>query len=157
MNNKNSILKIILATGLIAGTLDITMACLKYYFQTEKSPVNVLNFVASGLIGKDAFSGQNYTPLLGLFLHYSIAFIWVIVFYFLYPTLKRFIESKYLLAVFYGIFVWTIMNFVVVPLSNTTKLPFNPTQAVINAIILIFAIGLPCSFLTAKFYSIEKK
>jgi hypothetical protein len=45
------------------------------------------------------------------------------------------------------------MNRVVVPLSNASVSPFNLKQAIIAALILITAIGLPLSFIAHRFYS----
>ena len=47
----------IVLTGFIAGTLDITAACIQYYIRTGKGPANVLRYVASGVFGKEAFTG----------------------------------------------------------------------------------------------------
>lgn len=48
---------LILRSGLLVGTLDITAASVQYYARTGKSPLNVLRFVASGVFGQAALSG----------------------------------------------------------------------------------------------------
>ena len=53
----------------------------------------------------------------------------------------------------YGIFIWAIMNFVVVPLSRINKFPSDAKEAVIAAMILIFMIGLPVALLAHRHYS----
>jgi len=58
-----------------------------------------------------------------------------------------------LTGVAYGIFIWIIMNQAVVPMSNASTGAFNLKQAVIAALILIGAIGLPLSFIAHRFYS----
>jgi hypothetical protein len=45
-----------------------------------------------------------------------------------------------------------VMNFVVLPLSNTPKAPFNLFNAVKALLILIVVIGLPLSFLANHFF-----
>ena len=59
--------------GLIAGTLDICAAFLTAWLRAGVTPVRVLHFVASGLIGAAAFNGGARTAILGLALHFLIA------------------------------------------------------------------------------------
>jgi hypothetical protein len=61
--------------------------------------------------------------------------------------------NRVLTGIVYGLFIWVIMNRVVVPLSNASTGAFNLKQAFIAALILIGAIGLPLSFIANFFYS----
>jgi uncharacterized membrane protein YagU involved in acid resistance len=56
-----------------------------------------------------------------------------------------------LTGVVYGIFIWLVMNLIVVPLSNTGSWPFTIDNAVINATILSACIRLPLSYLAHRF------
>ena len=64
-------LKAILKTGLIAGTLDILAAIV---ILAKMNAVGVLQYVASGVFGKEAFSGGTTMAIAGLIFHYIIAF-----------------------------------------------------------------------------------
>jgi len=57
----------------------------------------------------------------------------------------------------YGFVICLVMTRLVLPLSNTPKIPFNAVQAVIGIVILIFAVGLPISFIVSRFYSVDKE
>lgn len=142
-------IKTILGAGLLVGTLDIVTACTHYALRTGKNPVAVLRFVASGVFGQDAFTGS-LMPIWGLLVHYLIAFSFTVLFFWLYPRLRLFSLNKYLLAVLFGLFVWTVMNLLIVPLSNTPKGPFNWSSALQNMAILIVMIGLPLSLIAAR-------
>jgi len=74
-------------------------------------------------------------------------------FFLIYPKLKLQSWNRVITAVLYGIFIWIIMNRLVVPMSNASVSAFNLKQAVIAALILIAAIGLPLSFIAHRFYS----
>ena len=137
----------IITAGLIAGTLDISAACIQYYIRTGKGPENVLKFVASGVFGKDAFTGGLLMSLCGLLFHFLIAFGFTTFFFFIYPRLKFLSFNIFLTAVLYGVFVWTAMNRVVLPLSNTPALPFTWAGAATAAGILIVCIGLPLAII----------
>jgi len=137
----------IITAGLIAGTLDISAACIQYYIRTGKGPENVLKFVASGVFGKDAFTGGLLMSLCGLLFHFLIAFGFTTFFFFIYPRLKFLSFNFFLTAVLYGVFVWTVMNRIVLPLSNAPALPFTWTGAATAAGILIVCIGLPLAII----------
>jgi hypothetical protein len=53
----------------------------------------------------------------------------------------------------FGIFVWFVMNLVILPLSNIPPLPFRLIPAAIGMGILILAIGMPVSFLASRYFS----
>ncbi|HZZ75738.1 MAG TPA: hypothetical protein VFE04_07405 [Puia sp.] len=150
MANRNG--KIIQA-GLIAGTLDILSAFIYYYIKTGKTNFLVIfKFIASGIFGKAAGEGGTVMILAGLILHYAIAFAFTIFFFWLYPKMNVMSKNRLVTAIVYGLFVWCVMNLVVVPLSNTVHRPFNLANAVINICILIVCIGLPLSFMANAFF-----
>lgn len=150
MARPNHALNAILLTGLIAGTLDITAAILV----SGASPVIVLKYVASGAFGREAaFSGGLWMALMGLVFHYIIAYSWTVLYFFVYPRLRILSKNKVISGLAYGIFVWLMMNLVVVPLSQIQQRPFDPVQALIGCAVLMFMIGLPISILTHRYYS----
>ena len=145
-------LKPILLSGLIVGTLDILSAIVDYYISTGKNPSGIFKYLASAILGNDAFEGGEGVIILGLVLHYVIAFSFTIFFFYLYSKMNWMRTNRVIVGVLYGIFVWVIMNRVVVPLSLTPKGPFLPWKAVKAALILICMIGLPLAFLAPRFY-----
>ncbi len=140
----------ILAAGLLVGTLDISAACLQYYIKTGKSPENVLRFVASGVFGKDAFTGGAFMSVYGLLFHFLIALGFTAFFFSIYKKLKFLSFNVVLTAILYGVFTWTIMNKIVLPLSNCPGIPFTWRGAAIAAGILCVCIGLPLAIVAKK-------
>lgn len=143
----------ILKAGLLAGTLDISIASLQFFLRTEKNPVIVLKYIASAVFGRTiAYADGALMPLLGLLFHYIIAFGWTILFF--YTCRKLTVLWKYPIpaGLLYGIFVWTMMKFAVLPLTKVAPIPFDLAQAAIAAGILIVAIGLPVSLICSKYY-----
>jgi hypothetical protein len=150
MANRNG--KIIQA-GLIAGTLDILSAFIYYYVKTGKTNFLVIfKFIASGIFGKAAGEGGSIMILAGFILHYTIAFAFTIFFFWLHPKVNVMSKNRVVTAIVYGLFVWSVMNLIVVPLSNTVHRPFNIANAIINMGILIICIGLPLSFIANAYY-----
>ena len=70
---KSGGLKAILAGGLIAGTLDLTAACVSAWLRSGVTPVQVAQFIASGVLGRGAFNGGAKTVALGVAFHFLIA------------------------------------------------------------------------------------
>jgi len=144
----------IIQAGLVVGTLDITAAFLYYYAKTGNSQVfNVLKYVASGFFGKEALQGGGGMIVAGLLFHYFIAFVFTVLFFWIFPRIKLFHRHPLLTGIVYGCFVWSVMNLVVVPLSSIGSRPFVPLNAFINLLILIVCIGIPLSFMANHFYN----
>ena len=158
-NDPTFTMKPILKAGFIAGLLDIIAAIVTYMIMAPgKNPINILNYIASGVFGKEtAFSGGWSMPVLGLIFHFIIALIWAILFYVLYPYFNKMVKNKWLAGIFYGVLVWIIMNRVVVPLSNTPKNPFRLSSAIIGVLTLIIFLGIPISLVTDHYYKRMRK
>ena len=152
-NKLNTSVPTIVKAGILAGTLDIICALVQFYLQTGKNPEAVLKYIASGVFGPSTLKGDILIELYGLMFHYFIAFIWTILFFLVYPKISLLSRNRFISGCGYGLFVWIIMTRVVVPLSNTPKIPFNFGRAVIAILILMFAIGQPISYLVNRYYS----
>jgi hypothetical protein len=138
--------------GLLAGTLDIIAACGLFSIRTGQDPTVVLRFVASGVFGPDALAGGWSMAFAGLLFHFIIAYSWTTLYLLLSPKLPN--GSWIVYGLLYGVLVWLIMNLIVLPyLSRITPRPFSWSGALIGALILMLAIGLPVSYLSKKFYS----
>lgn len=142
--------KAIPLTALLAGTLDGLAASIHYILNDGSNPLNVFRFVASGVFGNTALTGELGMALLGILFHYIIASIWVCLFFWLYPRVKPIWANKYISGIVYGIIVWLLMNLIVVPLSNTPPLSSSLLQYFIGMLIIIIAIGLPISIVYDK-------
>lgn len=146
--------KSIIKTGLIAGALDASAASLQYWLTTHKTPERVFIYVASAVFGKDAY---NYNPVMmtitGLLFHFLIAMTFTVLFYLVYPRLMRYRHSVLLVAITYGLLVWSIMNLLVVPLSRIAKSPVRFPQSYIQMGILIICIGCPIALRAARYFT----
>lgn len=148
MKNSNLITNILI-TGLIAGTCDILAAI---FLLAGGNAVGVLKYVASGAFGKAALEGGGEMAVLGLIFHYIIALSWTALYFLIYPKLPFLKWNKWLNAAFYGVIVWSVMNLLVLPLTNIAQRPFNSLNALKNIVILIVCICLPVSLLADRFY-----
>jgi uncharacterized membrane protein YagU involved in acid resistance len=109
----------ILVGGLVAGALDILYAFIVYGpLSYGVTPMQVLQSVAAGLIGRDAArAGEWNTALLGLGLHFLIAIIMAAVFVMLASMFRFLTKQAVIWGLIYGLILYVAMNYVVVPLS----------------------------------------
>ncbi len=147
-----SLIWAIVQAWFIAGTLDITAATIHFLLRGGGNPQRLLQFIASAIMGKNAFSGGISTALLGLVLHYGIALVWTTLFFLLAAKIPMLVQNVAVSGVVYAIVVWCMMNFVVLPLSNIAKQPFNPLQSFIGVCILMLCIGLPIAYFARKYF-----
>jgi hypothetical protein len=150
--SKPKFINAVLTTGAIAGTLDIISACISAYIQRGMSPERLLQFVASGLFGADAFTGGISMAIVGLVMHFMIATSWTLLFFLLYPQLKFLRKNRIVTGIVYGAFVWVMMNLVILPVTNIPKSSFKLSSALIGMVILMLMIGMPNAFGAAKYF-----
>jgi hypothetical protein len=150
--NKSSAAKAIFWGGLIAGTLDLTAACVLSWLRAGVKPVRVMQSISSGLMGSAAYSGGAKTAALGVVLHFLIATTATAVFYAASRRLRFLLEQPVMWGLVYGVFVYAFMNFVVLPLSALPQRT-APTLSsrVINLLIIMFCVGLPIATIVRRF------
>jgi hypothetical protein len=137
--------------GLIAGTLDLTAACVYSWMRASVSPIRVFQFIASGVLGTDSFTGGAKTAILGVALHFLIATGATAVFYFASRAWFFLIEHPIVAGLLYGIPVYAFMNFVVLPLSQIQQRSQPMSARIINLAILMFCIGLPIALIVRRY------
>ena len=150
-----SVVKPILLGGLIAGALDITYACIFSYVRSGRKPTVVLQSVASGALGRRAYDGGVKTAALGLAFHFLIAPIAAGVYFFASRVLRFMITQAVICGMFYGLFVYLVMNCIVLRISaiHVTTWPWSyPKSVLIGGLLIhIFGIGLPIALVTRKY------
>lgn len=145
-----------LTAGLIAGTLDITAACIQAYLKTGTTPSQVLKYVASGAVDPKTFSNDTMLAAVGLLVHFVIAISFTFFFFFLAKQIPALVKYWLLVAVLYGVFVWGTMRFVILPyISRLNPKPIVGPEAIKNAIIaaaiIVVCVGIPIVLFARKY------
>ena len=137
---------------LICGTLDIADALLFFGLRSHVPPARLLQNIASGLLAKPVFTGGNPTALLGLAIHYFIATVWVVIFVLAAQRIHWLFRQPILAGALYGLIVYAVMNFVVVPASRIGPRPQPTGIVLVNAVLaLVFCIGIAVALINKRF------
>lgn len=139
--------------GLAVGVLDLLDAMFFFGVRNGVKPIRILHSIAAGLIGRDrAINGGIKTALLGLFLHFLIAFIMATVFYFLSLVFPMLIRQAITWGMIYGVACYFVMTYVVLPLSavppRTGPIPW---AVFLNGVIgHALLVGLPIALVARR-------
>ena len=146
--NQRSAFAIGLAT-IAVGTLDALDAII-FFGLRGATPVRIFQSIASGLLGRDAFQGDNRTAWIGVGLHYLIAFLIVLVFYMISRRMRFLTAQPVVAGVLYGIVAYGVMNYVVVPMSAAVQGPFSLPVFANGILIHMFGVGLPTALIVRQ-------
>lgn len=130
----------ILVGGGIAGTLDKISGFISFGL---RSPLGI----AAGLLGRSAFKGGAGTWILGMLLHFFIAFAVAAIYCMASRKLEFLVDHWLVCGLFYGIAVFLVMNLVVLPLSGLHLTGPYQLGGLIRGILgHMVMVGLPISF-----------
>jgi hypothetical protein len=133
----------VLAGGLLAGTLDISYACVFWGLKRSVSPRRIFQSVASGLLGEAAFHGGLPTAVLGLALHFLIATTMAVVFWLAARRWARLASRPLAAGACYGLLLYLVMNDVVVPVSAARPGSRDPLWVGMSVAVHMLLIGVP--------------
>jgi hypothetical protein len=140
----------VLAGGLIAGTLDIVYACVFWAIKRDVPVERILQSVAAGLLGKASFEGGPATAALGLVLHYLIALTMSLAYYLASARWSLLWQKPLPCGAGYGLLLYLIMNYVVVPLSAAGPGSKDPLWITLSIVVHALLIGVPIALLTRR-------
>lgn len=142
----------ILYGGLTVGILDGLYAVISANLRNGVSPVRVFQYIASGLLGRASFNGGLATAVLGILLHFLIAFTVAAVFYYASLKLPMLIRRAMIWGLIYGVAVYFVMSYIVVPLSAVTPARSGFSfAAVLNGVIVhALLVGLPVALFARR-------
>lgn len=144
MGRRNAVLAILVG-GLIAGAVDLTQACILFGWDIPLA-------IAGGLLGRQAFHGGIATYLLGVLLHFFIAFSAAAVYYGASRGLGFLKEHALVCGLFYGAAVEEVMRLIVLPLSALhSSGPYELHDLIQGLLVHMVVVGLPISFSVRRF------
>jgi hypothetical protein len=133
----------ILLGGLTVGILDALDAVTFFGLYSKVGPTRIFQYVASGLLGRESFNGGVKTALLGLALHFLIAFILTAIYYLASLKLPMLVRRPVLWGMLYGVVAYFGMQYVVIPLSAAASGRVSFVSSLNGIIGHALLIGLP--------------
>ncbi len=144
-----SVSRAIVYATVLAGALDATDGVV-FFGLHGLNPIQVLQYIASGLLGAQSFQGGLATAGVGVLVHFAIAFVVAAVYILASRRVPTLPSQWVVIGLLYGAAVWAIMNLVVLPHSAVAPSPFS-MAAMLNGIIghALF-VGMPIAFFANK-------
>jgi hypothetical protein len=145
-------LRAILTGGLVAGACDILYASIVWGLRGV-SPIRIGQTISSGLMGREAaVAGGVTTGLLGLLLHFVMAIVMAAVYFGAATRMPLLVKRAVACGIVYGLGIYLVMNFVVLPLSAIGTRGARGAPAVIITEILVhmLLVGLPIALFTRR-------
>jgi hypothetical protein len=132
----------VLLGGVIAGTVDIGAACLI----NGRGPEIILRAIASGVLGKASFRMGMPAAALGLVLQWAMSVLIAAIFAVGSSRLRIVRRNWIASGVAYGVVVFFVMNYVVVPLSAAGFSPKFSSPKLIENMLAMILFGLIITF-----------
>jgi hypothetical protein len=149
-NDRPPLWKVIAGATLLVGVLDLSDAFI-FYALRGIPPTRILQGIAGGIYGRAALGMGHRAALIGLFCHFIIAFSATIVFLLAARKLPLG-RHPWLYGSLFGIALYIVMNYVVLPLSKIGLRPTPPLVPLINGVAaLVFCIGIPLAFIARRY------
>lgn len=126
-----------------SGVLDAVNGVAYNYLANNLTPVQVLQYIASGLFGSRAFDMGMQGAAIGAGAHFFIAFVLAVIYVAatrIVPALNR---APVILGAMFGAAVFLVMNFFVLPLTNVVDMPITAAFLINGLIGHALLVGIP--------------
>jgi uncharacterized membrane protein YagU involved in acid resistance len=153
LKTPHSILGALLLGGFIAGTMDIGAAAL---INSVSVPV-ILKAIASGILGKASFEQGIEAESLGVLLQWAMSILIAAIFV---VTASRvsILKRQWLAAgLAYGVGVFFVMNYVVVPLSAIGRVPHFTAARFMENLLAMLLFGVIIAFFARSAQTIDSR
>jgi hypothetical protein len=144
----------IIMAWLAAGTLDILSAVI---FLSKGNAAATFKYISGAVMGDVSLWKESSIWIFGAGFHYLIALCWTVFYFLIYKTVKLYKLHFIVSALLYGIFVFFIMQYVLVPLLGKPPLPKPITTDKLwtigkNILILAFAFGVTLKLFARNYF-----
>src|SRR4030088_2305961 len=138
-------LGLVLAGGLIAGALDLTFAFVFYGLQGA-APLRILQFIASGVLGRGSFQMGLASAALGAFFHFFISVCAAAIYYLVSLRFSFLTRRVAISGAIFGVLMFLAMHFIVVPLSAIKPSPPKMGNVIGELCSHVFLFGMVIAY-----------
>jgi hypothetical protein len=138
-----------LVGGLVSGAADLAYAFIAYGI-IGVPPVRILQSIASGWLGKAAYTSGVGAAVLGLVSHLFITCVAAGLYVLASRRLPILVQRPLVSGPVFGIGIFLVMNYVVVPLSAAASASPKGVFWVLGLLVHMFLIGVPIALITRQ-------
>jgi hypothetical protein len=133
--------------GFMSGAADLIYAIVAYGF-VGVAPITILQSIASGWLGRTAYAAGGGSALVGLLSHFFITCVAAGIYVVASTRLSFLVRRPVVSGAAFGIGVFLVMNYVVVPLSAAVSASPRGVFLVAGLIVHMFLVGVPIALIT---------
>ena len=146
----NRCLRSILMGGALGGAGDLAFALTNAAVH-DKTPMFLLQLIASGAFGQAAFAGGLPMAMAGTAFHFVLSWLWACMFVAASRRLPWLVAKPWLSAFAFGTLVFLTMRLVVLPLSAFPyPVTFKPVATALDLMSHAFLFGVPIAWAVQK-------
>jgi hypothetical protein len=129
---------------LVVGVLDGLDAIVFFGLRSGATPTGIFRTIAAGLLGRAASQGGRGPVVLGVCLHFFIAFVIVTTYHVASRRARILTDRPVIFGLLYGVAAYFVMSRIVVPLSALGGGGWPPLPVLVNGILIhALGVGLP--------------
>jgi hypothetical protein len=136
-----------LVGGLVSGAADLAYAFTAYGF-VGVQPIEILQSIASGWLGKAAYASKVTPAVAGLLSHFFITCVAAGLYVAASKRLSLLVQRPLLSGAAFGLGVFGVMNYIVVPLSAAVSARPRGAFLVLGLLAHVFLVGMPIALFT---------
>ncbi len=131
--------------GLIVAIGDIAFATTVWFSWDAAGIEKVFQTIAVGVLGKASYEGGVQSALIGAGLHVLMATSFVVIYTLVARRVPALLRRPFALGAMYGVVLYVVMNFVVMPLSRVGRSPsFEHLDTIALSVIAHMVFGVLC-------------
>lgn len=139
----------VMAGGLVVGTLDLLFAW-GFWAPKGATLTGILQSIAAGWYGKASQAMGTTSALVGALSHYAIAACFVLAYWMLARMRPALLRRPVAFGFAYGLGLYAVMNFVVLPLSAAGMPRFDNVAWVGSSVLAHGIFGAICAWFAAR-------
>jgi uncharacterized membrane protein YagU involved in acid resistance len=145
-----TVLRAILIGGAAVGVLDATDGVVWAAVTAGQNPIQVLQWIATGILGPHAFEGGLAAAGLGALIHFAISYGFTAAFVVAWTKIETIRKNWIAFGLAWGVLVWAFMNLIVLPNSSVPIAPLT-VGALVNGIVgHAVTVGLAAAYVSRR-------
>ena len=137
--------------GLLIALGDALFATAVWFEWTANGVTRMFQSIAVGVLGKASYEGGTAAALLGAGLHVAMAIAFVLICIALSFRFRLLVEKPVAAGLLYGVGLYVVMNFVVMPLSRVDASPsFKHLETMAMSVLAHMAFGVVCTLFARR-------